>query len=160
MITYHLRRIDRAITDHKELEAIITSGKYAVLALSKNDIPYIVTLSYGFDAESNALYFHCANSGRKIDYVRFNPNVSATIIEDRGYIDGKCEHHFSTLVIAGKIFEVKTPDEKEIGLKTILNHLETMSQEIFSKKIPNKDALNDVTILKLEIENIHGKKWK
>ena len=49
MDRYHMRRQDRQINDETELSEIICRGKFAVLALCRNDEPYIVTLSYGYD---------------------------------------------------------------------------------------------------------------
>jgi len=34
--------------------------KFAVILLSNENKPYIITLSYGCDKSENAFYFHCA----------------------------------------------------------------------------------------------------
>jgi nitroimidazol reductase NimA-like FMN-containing flavoprotein (pyridoxamine 5'-phosphate oxidase superfamily) len=52
--------------------------------------PYVVTLSYGYEEKSNTIYSHCASEGQKIGYIKRNPYVCATIIEDKGYVEGDC----------------------------------------------------------------------
>jgi uncharacterized protein len=58
MERYHMRRKDRQITDKDELSEILTQGKYAIISMCRDNEPYIVTLSYGYDKAKNALYFH------------------------------------------------------------------------------------------------------
>jgi nitroimidazol reductase NimA-like FMN-containing flavoprotein (pyridoxamine 5'-phosphate oxidase superfamily) len=93
---YHLiNRPDREITDEEEILRILKNGKYATLSLCKNNEPYIVTLSYGYEEQSNSLYFHCAKKGLKLVFIKNNPRVCATIIEDGGYFHPKS--YFLTL---------------------------------------------------------------
>ena len=75
MSGYHLRRKDREIQEQEEIVRILKNGKYAIIALAKKNDPYIVTLSYGYDEELNALYFHCAKRGKKLEYITENPQV-------------------------------------------------------------------------------------
>ena len=77
-MSYHIRRTDREIKDDKDLGAIIERGRYAVIALSKNDEPYVVTLSYAYDKAENTLYFHCGKNGQKIDWIKANPQACVT----------------------------------------------------------------------------------
>ncbi|MEK6621281.1 MAG: pyridoxamine 5'-phosphate oxidase family protein, partial [Planctomycetota bacterium] len=99
---YHLQKKEREITDPNELQAIIKRGKYLTIALCRNNEPYIVTLSYGYDEKRNAFYFHSRQKGLKGEFLRSNPNVCATIIEDRGYIMDECAHEFRSVVIWGR----------------------------------------------------------
>ncbi len=155
---YHIRRKDREITDTKEILRILKAGKYAMIAMAMGNDPYVVTLSYGYDEASHSMYFHCANTGRKMDYINANPRVCATIIEDNGYVEEKCEHHFSSLVISGSMHIVKEVEDKEKGLRILLNHLEQNPQPIYDRNIKGPDSYHKVTILRLQIDSITGKK--
>ncbi|HIH88339.1 TPA: pyridoxamine 5'-phosphate oxidase family protein, partial [Candidatus Bathyarchaeota archaeon] len=55
-----MRRGDKQITDEAEMRAILREAKHVTVAMSLNDEPYLVTLSHGYDAERNCVYFHCA----------------------------------------------------------------------------------------------------
>ena len=68
-----MRRKDKEITDITETENIIRNSLVCRLALSWEDKPYIVPISFGYDGA--CIYFHSAVSGKKIDYMTKNQNV-------------------------------------------------------------------------------------
>ena len=156
---YHPKRVRNEIIDETELTQIIKRGNHITLALSNDDIPYIVTMSYGFDEINNCLYFHCANKGDKLDYIKKNSRVCATIIEDHGYIKTKCDHDYASLIIRGNIKVINDLEEKKHALQVMLNHLEDDPKPIFERNIKNDESYNVVTILKLNIESTIGKKY-
>jgi uncharacterized protein len=157
MEQYHLRHEEKEISDSEELKAILQWGKYISLALTMDDVPYIVTLSYGFDAKQNVLYFHTAYVGRKIEILKCNPQVCGTIIQDFGYIEGDCDHRYRSLILNGKIRFVDNLQEKIHGLETMFLHLESAPDAVKAKFIKDEKAYENVCILKLEIEKIVGK---
>lgn len=155
---YHPRRKRNEILDKTEIDEIILKGNHITIALTKNEDPYIVTLSYGFDKGNDCLYFHCANKGDKIDYIKNNKKVCATIIEDRGYLKTKCAHNYASIIIRGELDIVNDLTEKKHGLQVLLNHLENDPQPIFERNIKDDNSYNGVTILKLSISSKIGKK--
>jgi len=156
---YHPKRVRNEIIDETELIQTIKRGNHITLALSNDDIPYIVTMSYGFDMINNCLYFHCANKGDKLDYIKKNSRVCATIIEDHGYIKTKCDHDYASLIIRGNISVINDLEEKKHALQIMLNHLEEDPRPIFERNIKNDESYNGVTILKMNIESTIGKKY-
>ena len=157
MENYHPRRHDREIEDKNEIERVLKNGKYAIIALAKENDPYIVTLSYGYDNKNNSLYFHCALRGQKTDYLKTNSSVCATIIEDHGYQKTKCEHSYASLIIRGELNIVEDLQEKKRGLNVLLNHLEEDPEPILKRNIINEKSYDKVIILRLKINNIIGK---
>jgi nitroimidazol reductase NimA-like FMN-containing flavoprotein (pyridoxamine 5'-phosphate oxidase superfamily) len=155
-----MRRQDRQINDETELSEILCRGKFAVLALCRDDEPYIVTLSYGFDESQNALYMHTGTSGMKIDILKQNPNVCATIIDDRGYAMDECGHEYRTIVIHGKISFVTELEAKMHGMLVILNQLEDNPTIVKERSLNNPGVYEKISILKLDVENISGKKGR
>ena len=101
MEKYHMQKKEREIKDLEEIQEILIRGKYTTISLCNENKPYIVTLSYGYDKENSILYFHSSKTGLKIDFIKANSSVCATIIEDNGYKTGKCEHHYSYLFFIG-----------------------------------------------------------
>ena len=77
-----MRRKDLEIKDAKEIEAIIKSGKVCRIALSYDDKPYVVPMNYGY--KDNALYFHSAKQGKKIDLIAKNSSVCFEITTNHG----------------------------------------------------------------------------
>ena len=68
-----MRKKNREITNRKEIDEIIRDSQVCRLALSVDDIPYLVPLSFGYDGA--AIYIHTALEGKKIDYFELNPRV-------------------------------------------------------------------------------------
>jgi len=154
-----MRRKEKAITDNKIIEELMTKGRYITISMSKNDVPYIVTLSYGYDNAQNALYFHCANEGQKIDYTKFNPNICGTIIEDNGYSEG-CTQEYRSLIVRGTIDIIDNIQEKKHAFDILLSHLEKDPKAMKEKFFKDDKAYDEPGILKLKITEITGKEEK
>ena len=159
MEQYHPKRKRNEILDENEKLSLLKSGNHITIALCNSDIPYIITMSYGFDTEKNCLYFHCANKGDKLEFIKKNSNVCATIIKDNGYLETKCDHDYETLIIRGKTRIVDELSEKKHGLRILLNHLEKVPKPIFDRNIKDDHSYDGVTILRLDMESIIGKKY-
>lgn len=111
-MNYHMRRMDRAIKDRKTMEKVLKEARYVTLALSKDNSPYLVSLSSFYDHDAECIYFHCAQEGRKLDYMRANPSVWGQAILDRGYLDGECNHLYATVMFEGKVEFANSVAEK------------------------------------------------
>jgi nitroimidazol reductase NimA-like FMN-containing flavoprotein (pyridoxamine 5'-phosphate oxidase superfamily) len=156
MQTYHLRRSEKAITELTEMWAIIASQKYMTLALCKENVPYLVTVNYGHNQAASCLYFHCASEGKKMDYLRSNPVVWGQIVEDNGYLDGKCNHAFRSVQFQGHVFFVEDVEEKRRALSLMIDQLESDSEAVKAQQVTPK-AVERVTIGKVVIEALSGK---
>lgn len=157
---YHMRRQEREITDKNELNEILARGKYAVISMCRDNEPYIVTLSYGYDSDRNVLYFHTGLKGLKIDFLKDNPKVCATIIDDIGYIKNECAHEYRSVVLFGEMDFLETLQEKVHGLEVILNHLEENPDIIKERALKNQEMYNHIAVLRLNITDISGKKGR
>ncbi|KUO77604.1 MAG: flavin-nucleotide-binding protein [Clostridia bacterium BRH_c25] len=158
MTKYHMKKSEREITDKEYISNILKNGKYAIVSMCRNNEPYIVTLSYGYDGSRNSLYFHSAKEGLKIDFIRENPKVCATVIEDGGYQPGECEHKYASVVFWGKMYAVEDLEEKKHALVTMIHHLEGVPEPVKARLLKNDSVYEGVGILRLDISEITGKK--
>lgn len=154
-----MRRIEKEISNREELIEILKSGKYTIISLCKENEPYIITLSYGYDESKHALYFHCAKEGQKIDFIKANPHICGTVIEDNGYEDG-CGQAFRSIVFRGKMVIVEAFDEKKKGLDILINHLEKDPNPIKNKFLKKENTYENLGMLRLDITDISGKEKK
>ena len=159
MERYHPRRARNEILSDDEKLALLRGGDHVTLALCADDEPYIVTLSYGLDEANRRLYFHCANEGDKLEFIRRNGRACATLIKDNGYLETRCDHDYESLVIRGPIVVVDDLDEKKRALRVLLEHLERDPEPIFERNIKDDRSYDGVTILRLDMESIVGKKY-
>lgn len=178
---YHMHKQELELTDPAEIESILLKGKFATIALSKDDQPYVVTLNYGYDrsgkahkfskgggpSEPNrspeegvghqALYFHSALEGLKLDYLAANPKACATVIEDLGYQLDKCTHAYRSVVLWGRMSVVEELDEKKHGMEVMFDHLEENPDPIRERNFPDDSGYDRVAILRFDIERMTGK---
>jgi uncharacterized protein len=157
MERYHLRRKEKEIIDAGILCQILSEGRYATIAMCRGNEPYLVTLSYGFDREKNALYFHTGSAGLKIDFIKANPFVCATVIEDGGYLNGECNHRYRSIVLNGRITLAADLEEKRHGLEIMFGQLEKNPDLIRERLLKRENPYDRVTILRLDIESMTGK---
>ena len=156
MQTYHLRRSEKEITDPASMRAVIETQKYMTLAMCKDNVPYLVTVNYGYDAAENCFYFHCAGAGRKMDYLRANPVVWGQIMEDNGYRDGKCDHAFRTVQFKGLVTFVESAEDKRRALSLMIDQLESDPEAVKERQVTPK-SLERVTIGKVSVQAMSGK---
>lgn len=143
--------------DRGEIDAVLRRARYMTLGLCRGGEPYVVTLNHGYSAEENALYFHCANDGLKLDILRENPLVCATAVEDLGYREGECSHAYRSVVVWGRVHVVTDRAGKAHGLRVLLRHQEKDPHAVEGRLL-SEAAYARVTVLRLEITEITGKK--
>ena len=153
-----MRKKEREIIDKNLLSEILRNGKYVVISMCRDNEPYVVTLSYGYDENQNALFFHCSPQGLKLDFIRQNPNVCATVIEDRGYKMGDCSHAYRSVVFWGRMYQLHDLAEKKHAINVLLEHLEDEPDIVREKSLKSDDDYKDVGILRLDITEMTGKK--
>jgi nitroimidazol reductase NimA-like FMN-containing flavoprotein (pyridoxamine 5'-phosphate oxidase superfamily) len=156
---YHMNKKECEITDTERMKAVLKNGKFAVISMCHGDKPYIVTLNYGYDPQRNALYFHTANKGLKLEFIKKNSRVCATIIEDNGYKMGECDHAYRSIVFWGTMSVVEELQEKKHGMEVLLRHLEKDPDPIRERLLKNDSVYKkrNMEILRLDITEITGK---
>jgi len=157
MPKYHMKKKEREITDKNTIIEILKNGKFATISMCRANEPYIVTLSYGFDLKRNSLYFHSAKEGLKVEFLRENSKVCGTIVDDLGYIMTDCSHKYRSIVFWGKMATVEDLEEKKYGFNIILNHLEDNPSKVKKRFLKNKQAYDNICIIRLNIIEMTGK---
>jgi len=158
MSRYHVLRADRELTDPAAIAGILRRGKYATIAMVHDGEPYLVTLSYGWDESANALFFHMAQAGRKVDALAADPRVCATVVIDGGYVDGECKHRYESVVMTGTMRVLTDAEEARAGMRALIGALEGDSDPLWSRfKLDGQKHWERMFIARLDIESITGK---
>jgi len=152
-----MRRKEKEIRDIDEINRILGSTQYVTLAMCRQNQPYLVTMSHGFDARKNCLYFHCASSGKKIDILKSNPQIWGQAFVDRGYADGQCDHLFMSVHFQGQVTIIESIVEKTHALEVMIRQLERNPDQVIARQLNDK-AIKNVTIGRIDIHKIFGKK--
>ncbi|MHA1391239.1 MAG: pyridoxamine 5'-phosphate oxidase family protein [Promethearchaeota archaeon] len=157
MQKYHMQKKEREILDKRIYKEIMKNGKFSTISMCRNDEPYIVTLNYGFDAINNNLYFHSAQKGLKLEFLKENQKVCGTIIEDLGYVNDDCSHKYRSIVFWGDMTIVENLDEKKHAFDIMLNHLEDNPSKLKKRFLKSEQSYENTCLLKLDINLITGK---
>jgi len=150
-----MRRTDKEITDRGLINTILDESVVLHLAMVDGDWPYLVPVNFGY--LEDAIYIHCAREGRKLDLVRKNNRVSfqaETGVEIlHKSIPSKCSTHFKSVAGRGRISVVESAEEKRLGLTLLMRHYDREAGD----ELDFNPCLDEVCILKIEIESITGK---
>lgn len=151
-----MRRSEKEIRNEKELLDLLDRGKHLTLAMCKDGQPYLVTVNHALDRKARCLYFHCAQEGRKIDFLKANPQVWGQVLDDRGYIDGECDYAYATVMFGGKVEFVTDVREKRRALVSMIDKLDS-KPESTKKTLIVPASLQGVLICRIRIESLSGK---
>ncbi len=154
-----MRRKEKAITSERELAEILAGARYITVAMCENNEPYLVSLSHGYDEAHNCIYFHCAGEGRKLDILKRNPVVWGQALADRGYAHGKCDHLYASVHFGGTVRFVTEFEEKKFALEVMIEALEDHPESVKKKQLTD-EAIRNVTIGRIDIRHLSGKKSK
>lgn len=153
-----MRLKDKEIKDFRIIEEIIRKTDVCRIAFANDNIPYIVTMNFGYTSDpERRLYFHCSDTGRKLDMIRKNNYVCFEMDTDHQIYTGNrgCDWgmKFSSIVGYGYISVITEKGAKEKGLNYIMSKYGGVKKFTYDEKVFEK-----TTILRLDIKEITGKK--
>lgn len=148
-----LRKKDKQIST-EEARELLTSSEYGVLSTTGVDgQPYSVPLNYVY--RDNALYFHCALIGHKLDNIKENPKVSFCVVGDVEILPSKFSTNFVSVVAFGVASEAME-EERANGLFWLL---EKYSPDYMEEGEEYINKMGKITkVIKIDIHHISGKK--
>lgn len=151
-----MRRNDRE-QDRDFALSLIDHCTHGVMALSTGTpLPYCLPLSFVRIGE--ALYFHCAQEGRKIDLLRRFPQVCITFVgEDRPVFVPPAMYtaYFQSALVTGTASEVTRPDEKTEALRALCQKVTPEHMDGFETAL--QTSLAATAVWKIHIEEITAK---
>lgn len=148
-----LRRKDKQASVEEAI-ALLERAEYGVLSTAGIDNqPYGVPLNYVY--KDNAIYFHCALQGHKIDALSSNPSVSFCVVGKTEIFPATFSCSFSSTMVFGTASEVLGAERDG----ALLWFLEKYSPEHLPEGREYIRKLDKVTkLIKIDIDHICGKK--
>jgi nitroimidazol reductase NimA-like FMN-containing flavoprotein (pyridoxamine 5'-phosphate oxidase superfamily) len=154
---YTLRRTSRK-RENDEAWGILRRCTWGFLSIvGPNATPYGVPLNYALleQDDEKHLIFHCANEGRKTDYLKLNPQAAFVAVEDAETLPEKFSTAYASAMVSGNIEIIEDPKAKRALLRFLVHKLAPAFQERGDRHIEHR--LSDCCVLKLKIEHICGK---
>ena len=152
-----MQKKDKEIFNRSEIDLIIENTDVCRIAFAKNNIPYIVPVSFGYDRKN--IFVHTAKTGRKIDFINENNLVCfefdkhiKTVTHEK--IACKWTANYESVIGYGKIIEIIDDNERIYAINQIMLHYSGKEWD-FDKKM-----LKNTKLLKINIEEITGKRSK
>lgn len=147
-----LRRKDRGLTE-PETRKLLEQGEYGVLSTCSADgQPYGVPLSYC--VVDNAIYFHSALEGHKLDNLADNTRASFCVVGATEVLPEKFSTRYESVIVSGSVIEA-FDDEKKRGMEGLVDKYSSEHRE---KGLGYIAADSHKTkVFKLAIESICGK---
>lgn len=120
-----MRKSDREITDFDGVAAVLGKCDTFRLGLYGEDYPYVVPLSYGFEAKDGKIdvYFHCATEGKKLALIGRDNRACAEFDLLNGYVDTghSLTADYESVICFGRVYPCEG-GEKVKGLRLLLEH--------------------------------------
>ena len=148
-----MRRDEREISSRREIDRIIRRAAVCRLAFLSRGEPYLVPVSFGYDGD--ALYFHCAPEGRKLDMLSPGVKVCFELEADVSVISapGACgwTMAFNSVIGWGRATMVHDPAQRKAALDMIMSQYDGPGGP-YGPKI-----LERTVVIRIEIERIGAK---
>lgn len=156
-----MRRSDREVTGLANILAILDKCKVIRIGLSDGGKPYVVPMNFAYEAMNEELfiYLHCASEGRKLDIIKNNNNVcfeadcSCRILEGAEPCNWSAE--YESVIGEGTIAMLSDEQQKAEALDILMRRYGYRGAPYY-----NRQTLEKVTVLKISVTSITGKRNK
>lgn len=152
-----VRRKDR-MTDEQTARELLKRCEYGIMATAGADgLPYAVPLSYV--VYDDAVYFHCAHVGHKIENIDANPRVCFTVVGATRPVYAKnFTTYYESAVVFGTVSKIEDAARKteilmRLAAKYLPEHMDKAPADIAG-------SLARTAVYKIAIEHITGKAKK
>ena len=119
-----MRRKEREVGDREAVEAIVSKARVCRIAFSKDDMPYIAPMIFGY--KDSVVYVHSAPEGRKIEMLRANPNVCFEVDVDQELVEAEkaCDWgmRYRSVIGFGRARIIEDSADMKEALDIIMEH--------------------------------------
>ena len=110
-----LRRKNQQLSE-TEARSILKNGTYGVLSVQGDDgYPYGVPMNYVYG--DDAIYFHCAKEGHKMEGFQRSDKVSFCVVGEDEVIPEAFSTAYASVIVFGRASVVTDEKEKREGVK-------------------------------------------
>ena len=124
---------EKFIESCEEMEKLLHEETIGYLGLSVEGTPYVVPLNYAY--VEGRILFHCATMGKKLDYLKANPQVCFTVGRQSGEVrrhaeGNPCHVDSDSVICYGKARIIEDPEERKEVLDTFNRSFQPDAKEI------------------------------
>ena len=147
-----MRRQDRKNSESESL-AILAQAEYGFLAMRTTENGgYGVPLNYVL--WHNAIYFHCAGEGAKLEFLKANNTVSFCVVGKTEILPAEFGARYESAMVFGKAIEVEEAEKREALMRMVEKYSPGFVQE--GRQYIDR-YFDRVKVFKISIDYISGK---
>ena len=155
-----MRRKEKEIVDQGKIKNIIKQAHICNIAMCRDNVPYIVTMNFGFDGEY--IYLHSAAEGLKLDILKENPRVCIGIVQNTQFIPAliPCSSTmlYDSVLILGRVDFLSARAERINALKCIMEHYYKGFERVTENELKfEENDINKLAIIRVKIEKMTAK---
>lgn len=151
-----MRRNKQQLTD-EEARDVLQRGKTGILAVLGDDgYPYTVPLNYTYF--NDAIYFHCALAGHKIDAIQACDKVSFCVIDKDDVVPAEYTSYYCSVVAFGRASIIEDEDEKLASLRHLGDRYNPGQDSALDSEVAK--GFTHLHMVRIDIEHLTGKQAK
>ena len=86
-----------------------------------------------------------------------NPDVWGQVIEDRGYVTGKCDHAYRSVHFAGRVTFLEDEEEKRAALTLMIRQMEPDPEPLIQRLL-GRGRLTKTIVGRVDVLEMTGKR--
>ena len=149
-----LVRKHKQLSDEECIKLLIKETRGVLSVLGDEDYPYGTPMNHFYDETDGNIYFHCGNTGHRLESLQKHNKVSLCCYEQGTKNDGEWFYNVKSVIVFGKI-EIIDDMDKIIDISTRLCKKFPCGEGYAEKEIAQ--SAHRTLLLKLVPEHICGK---
>ena len=151
-----MRRHKQQLSDD-EARAVLQRGKVGILAVLGDDgYPYTIPLNYTY--YNDAIYFHSALSGHKIDAIQACDKVSFCVVDKDEIVPQEYTSYYRSVVAFGRAHIIEDDEEKLASLRHLGDRYNPGQDTALDSEVAK--SFTHLHMVRIDIEHLSGKQAK
>jgi nitroimidazol reductase NimA-like FMN-containing flavoprotein (pyridoxamine 5'-phosphate oxidase superfamily) len=143
------------IESREEMEKLLLEEEIGYLGLSLDGMPYVVPLNYSYS--EGKIYFHCGLKGKKLDFMKANPQVSFAVArqlaEVREHAGGNpCHVDSDSVICCGRARVIEDIGERSKALNAFNRRFRPGAPDVPLERVKN------CTVVEITISEMTGRR--
>lgn len=126
------------IESREEMERLLSEEDLGTLALALDGKPYAVPLNYRYS--DGKILFHCALTGKKLDYLKVNPEVCFSVGRQTGEVrdhagGNPCHVDSDSVICYGRARVIEDIEERKTALNAFNRRFKPGAEDIAPERV-------------------------
>ncbi|MBQ0078317.1 MAG: pyridoxamine 5'-phosphate oxidase family protein [Eubacterium sp.] len=149
-----MRRFKQQVSAEECKKVLREEARGVMSMIGDNGYPYGIPLDFYYDEEDNAIYFHAAKEGHKIDAIKACDKVCFTTWNTGFQKDGDWAWNVTSVVLFGKAELVEDRELTSVKTRALAEKYYPTKEEV---DVEMANDIDRVQLIAIHIEHMTGK---